>query len=218
VLTSAGISAAILWRTLKHSNSRFPKEWEQSQSRRRFQLSISFLFAYLAIVCTGEWIAVYLSCHGIYNSYVMSLNVALSTPFLFGFFYLHTRTAWKRYAYILFYLIPLGFLISGGYFHPKSVLSEYAIPVIYIPFFLVAFLHMTDLLITPQSEYFKFRIKIGIIVQVHSLLVIIITFFYWSYQWILLELIRFIHLGNISLYYLCLAILCLSETFKQRKA
>ncbi len=212
------ISAAILWRTLKHSNSRVPREWDESQSRRRFRLSISFLFAYLAIVCTGEWISIYLSSHGIYNSYVMSLNVALSTPFLFGFFYLHTRTACKRYAYILFYLIPLGFLISGGYFHPKSVLSEYAIPVIYIPFFLVAFLHMTDLLITPQSEYFKFRIKIGIIVQVHSLLVIIITFFYWSYQWILLELIRFIHLGNISLYYLCLAILCLSETFKQRKA
>lgn len=210
-------SAAFLLQILRKLAAKLPETWKHSKPIRNFRLGVVFLLVYLAIIFTGEWIALSLASHGIYNSYVMSLNLSLSTPFLFGFFYLHTSSTWKRYTYFLLYFIPLGYFISGGYFHPRAILGEQTIQFVYIPIFLAAFFFLTNLLLHPKSAYFRFQLKICLSVLINSVITLIVTSFHWNDVQLLSKVIYYIHMGNMTLYYFSLALIFVTEAFKLRR-
>jgi hypothetical protein len=206
----AVISAAILSLLLHKSASRLPQKWTALSDLKTFKKGITLLLIYLSIVFVGELIAILLGTKGIYNSYVMSLSTSLYTPFLYGFLFLHTQTTWKRYSYFILYFVLLGYFISGGYYHPRSVLGGTAILVIYIPFFLAALIHLTDLLLEPQKAWFKFRLRLSLSMLFFSVVALIIQSFYWYYEdeyHTIPMIIFYISISNIVLYYSSLTLI-----------
>ncbi|TSJ44936.1 hypothetical protein FO442_10085 [Fluviicola chungangensis] len=180
-------------------------------------MGVTLLLIYLSIVFAGELIAILLGTKGIYNSYIMSLNSSLYTPFLYGFLFLYTHTTWKRYFYVFLYFILLGYFISGGYYHPRSVLGGTAILVIYIPFFLAALVHLTDLLLDPKNTWFKFRLRLSLSMLFFSVVALIIQSFEWYYEDKYSSrpmIVFYIALSNNILYYFALTINFLMECIK----
>lgn len=213
------ISATLLLLVLKKYLAKLPEEWKNSTQLKNFRLGLNFLLAYLSIIFTGECISIYLAIHGIYNSYVMSINVSLATPFLFGFFYLHTPRMWKRYTYFALYIALLSYFIAGGYFHPRSILSGNCILAVYIPYFLASFLFLINLLLDPKSTFFKFNLKISLSNLFYSLITLIITSFHWYSQDITKDVpvyIQSIDFANNHLYYFSLGLIFALETYKLR--
>lgn len=213
----AVISAAVLLRLLRKSTLNVPKKWADLQDTKTFKRGITFLLIYLSIVFVGELIAILLGTKGIYNSYVMSLNTSLYTPFLYGFLFLYTHTPWKRYFYVVLYFVLIGYFISGGYYHPRSVLGGTSILVIYIPFFLAAFVHLTDLLLEPQNTWFRFRLRLSLIMLFSSVVSLTIQSFEWYYEDEYKSrpmIVFYIALSNNILYYISLALIFLLESIK----
>lgn len=217
----AVVLSLILRIKLSKSQAELPKEWKKSLSTKNLLLSISFLSFYLILSLTSECISRYLAKHYIYNSFVFSIYFTLSVPFLFGFLFIHTQTTWKRFAYFILYGILVAYFIQGGYYHPRCVLPGNSSILIFSIYFLATLLHLTDLLLSSQSTYFKFQLKINISLLIYSLASIILTSFYWaetpkmesSYS----KLVFYIHCINICLFYVSLALIFISEILKLRR-
>ncbi len=206
---------------LGKSTKKLPDSWKKTRPSKSFRISILFLTSYLFITFAFEIVAFSLAARGIYNSFVISFNLTLSTPFLFGFLSVHTQSAWKRYSYILLYVVLIGHFSFGGYYDPDCILPDFSALLFCSIYFLAVLLYLTDLLVNPQSEYFKFRLKICVCILVYNLLGTILTSFYWAdtrptpfYS----ELIYYIHFYNILLYYFALDIIFINEIRKLRRS
>lgn len=219
ILGLGSILLTIFYFMLVRSAKKLPESWKKSLPTKRFRISILFLTTYLFITFVGEIAAFYLSAFNIYNSFVISINLTLATPFLFGFLFIYTQAAWKRYSYILLYLILVGHFTIGGYYHPDCILSDSSALLFSSINFLAVLLHLTDLLVNPKSEYFKFRLKTCICILIYSLLSSFLTSFYWAdtdptpfYS----DLIYYIHFYNIVFYYFILDLIFINEIWKLR--
>lgn len=126
-----------------------------------------------------ELFCFYLASHGIYNHFVISIGQTISAPFLFGFFFINTRSSRKRYAIIILYMIIIGYLTIGGYYHPKAILPNTASVFFDSISFLATLLHLTDLLENPQSEHFRFQLKMNLSILIFFILSAFLTSVYW---------------------------------------
>ncbi|MNU85840.1 hypothetical protein D3C71_755890 [compost metagenome] len=215
------LSLAIFYFMLGKSPGKLPDGWKKTTlPLKRFRISILFLMIYLLVNLIGEIVAINLARHGIYNSFVISINETLATPFLFGFLFIHTQTWWKRYIYALLYLVIVIYFIQGGYYHPSCVLPSFSALLFFSTYFLATLVHLTDLLVNPKSEYFKFQLKVNISILICTLLATMFTSFAWSdnnsdpfYS----ELFFYIHFYNIVAFHLSLDLIFLFEILKLRR-
>lgn len=214
------VFSLILQFKFRKFQTELPKEWEKSMSARNFLLSVSFLSVFLILVFLSECISQYLAKHNIYNSFVFSIYFTLAVPFLFGFLFIYTQTTWKRLAYILLYLILIAYLVQGGYFHPRSNLDGFSSLLIYSIHFFAALLHLTDLLMKPKSEHFKFQLKINLAILFSMLLSLILNSGYWfnsiSYEYFS-EMIFHLQYFNLILFYSTLTGIFIFEILKLRR-
>lgn len=221
VLFLAIASSVLLFYRFKQSLKQLPLEWKQTAFVTNFQLSTLFLTLYLTIIFIGEALALTLAMNGIYNGFIIAFNYTLHIPFLFGFFFINTQSNWKKGVYIGLYLILVAFYISEGYYNPKAILSGNSVVLIYSIHFVGAFLHLTDLLIKPKSDYFRFQLKINLSILVFSLLSNIISSFYIYHEESELtypEIIYQIHFYNILLFYLSLSLIFIFEILKLKRS
>lgn len=175
----AAISGFVLLSKLRKFASKLPTSWQGSPALKTFRQGILFLSIHLFIDLTGDSTCVYLAKNGIYNNFVISIDQTLSAPFLFGFFFINTRSSWKRNAIITLYAVIIGYLLIGGYYHPRAVFP-YTVTVFFDSiFFLAALLHLTDLLENPQSEQFRFQLKINLSLLIFYILSAFLTSVYW---------------------------------------
>ncbi|MNU85839.1 hypothetical protein D3C71_755880 [compost metagenome] len=220
ILGTGAISLIILYSLLRKSAKKLPGGWKKSLPSRNFRLSVLFLMISLLIIFIGEMTAIQLGRHGIYNSFVISINWTLFTPFLFGFLFIHTSKIWKRSIYIVLYLILVGYLIRGGYYHPSCILQNTSVLLFSSICFLAALVHLTDLLVNPKSEHFKFQLKVTICLLIYNILGAITTAFWWSFltkDQPYSNLIYYIHFYNIFLFYFSLALVFIIEILKLRR-
>lgn len=223
-LSAVGLGVVFLviyYLMLGKSVEKFPDVWKKSLLSKKFKLSILLLMIYLLIDFIGETIAIYLANHGIYNAFVQNINQTAFTPFLFGFLFIHTNTIWKRYIYLILYLILVIHLISEGYYHPRSIPSGITTILFFGSYFLAALIHLTDLLENPKSEYFRFQLKVNLCILINSLLAAILTSFHVlqiNTDFIYSDLFFYIHFYNIVLYYFALDLIFINEIRKLRHA
>lgn len=211
------IFAAILFFIIGKTIAKLPDEWKKPSSLNNFQRSILFLLIYLLITCISECIAIYLATQHIYNSFVLTINSTSSTLFLFGFLFINTQTIWRRCGYLALYLILISYFISGGYYHPHSNLTGTSALIMNSTYFLAAFIHLTELLVNPKTDYFRFLLKINLSLLVYTFLAIIISSFLWydlELSMYFSKLIFYIHLSNTTLFYSSLALIILFEILK----
>lgn len=221
VLILAIASSLTLLLKFNKSVKDLPPGWRKSISVRNFQLSILFLMLYLTIVFIGEVIALSLANNGIYNNFIISFNYTFNVPFLLGFFFVNTQSAWKKYVYIAMYFILVVFYLSEGAYHPDSILTFKADVIIFCIHFTTALLHLTDLLIKPKSGYFRFQLKINICILTYSIVSNVITSFYaYKIEFNLTypEIIYQIHFYNILLFYLSLSLIFIFEILKLKRS
>lgn len=219
ILAAGVISAAILLSALAKSVKKFPESWRNSSSLKTFRRSILFLHLYLLIIFICECIAIYLAKHQTYNSYVMAISSTLATLCLFGFLYINTQTIWRQYSYIALYVILVGYFISGGYYHPHSIFTGSSSLVMHSIYFFGAFVHLTELLINPKADHFRFQLKINLCLLVYAFFADILNSFFWYMQDLefsprLSRITSYIHISNICLYYLSFSLIFLSEILK----
>lgn len=213
-------SLVILYFQLYKRAEKLPESWKKSFPSKNFRMGILFLMIYILLIFICESISFYLAAHRIYNSFMISIGFTLYTPFLFGFLFIHTQTAWKRYGSVLLYLILVGYFAIGGYYHPDCILPESSALLFSSIFFLVALMHLTDLLVNPKSEHFKFQLKVDISILIYNLLSAITTSFFWSYTDKSLPyfgLISDINFYVAILYYLSLNLIFINEILKLRR-
>ncbi len=175
---------------------------------------------FLLCVFVSDIVSTYLSKHHIYNNYVFSIYYTISTPFLFGFLFINTQKYWKRFCYIVLYFIPVVYLISGGYYHPKSAYTSTTYLLINSTYFLAALLHLIDLLVTPKLDYFKFQLKINLSFLIWALLSTIITSFISSdteESVLYFDFFFFTNVFIIILLYLSFAFIFVIEILKLRR-
>ncbi len=214
------ILLALFYFLLGRSAEKLPNSWRKSLPSKKFRISILFLAVYLFITFAGEIIAFYLFLNSTYNSFIISINFTLATPFLFGFLFIYTKTAWKRYSYILLYIMLIGYFSNGGYYHPDCNLSDTSALFFSSIYFLAVLLYLTDLLVNPKSEHFRFRLKVCISILIYNLLGCLLTSFNWAdtnpipfYS----NLIYYIHFFNIVFYYFALDLIIINEIRKLRR-
>ncbi len=175
---------------------------------------------FLVNVLTSDVVGTYLSRHHIYNHFVFSIYFTISTPFLFGFLFINTQKSWKQFCYVVLYLILVGYLISGGYYHPRSVYTTTTELLINSIYFLAALLHLIDLLVTPKLDYFKFQLKINLVFLIWALLSTIITSFMSSHTEESRLYFDFFYVTNAfsnTLLYLSFAFIFIIEILKLRR-
>lgn len=214
-------SLLVLYFVSGKSSKKLPEAWKKPPQLTNFRISILLFLIYLLINLIGEIVAIYLARLGIYNSFVMSINETLATPFMFGFFFIHTHTSWKRYIYFLLYLINVIYLIQGGYYHPDCVLSSTSALILFSTYFLAALVHLTDLLMKPKSEFFKFQLKVSVSILICTLLATILTSFSWADinpDPFYFELFFYTHFYNIVIFHFALSLIFINEILKLRHA
>nr|WP_294860597.1 hypothetical protein [uncultured Fluviicola sp.] len=175
---------------------------------------------YLVITLICEIISYYLAKHGIYNGFVLSINMTLSTPFLFGFLLINTFKSWKQYSYIILYGALVTYFITGGYYHPRSISGGNSSLIISTICFLGALIHLTDLLINPKSDYFKFQLKITVSLLIFNLLSNVLSSFCWfnnEFSTRYFEPVFYIHLSNATLFYLSFIFIFIIEIRKLQR-
>lgn len=221
VISLGIISSSIFLMMLRKSAARLTEGWRKSAPLKHFILSISFFIIFLSFAIINELITSYLARRNIPNAYVFSIYFTIATLLLFSFFFIHTQTRWKRYGYVILYLILVGHLISGGYYHPLSSHPTATYIILNTVFFLAGLLHLTDLLIHPKTDYFQFKLKICLIFLIFPLMANILTSFHWSditsdhvinYPFIFL-----LQIGNMILFYFSFACVFTSEIIKLRR-
>ena len=220
MITLSIIASGIFQWRLKLFTATLPENWKYSDQFSTFRMGILLLSLLLLCSFIAESVAGYLGSKGIFNHYVFSFDFTFSTLFLFGFFFINTRKTWKRYSYFLFYAIILGYLIQGGYYHPKCILPGNSSLLIFCTYFLAALLHLTDLLLENRLIYFRFYLKTNLIILFYSLISVILTsslwaeFFETGYS---SDLIYHLHALNIWLFYAFLTSVFIYETLKLRR-
>ncbi len=220
IIGFGAVSLIIYYLMLGKSAEKLPKTWRKSLPSKKFRISILFLALYLLIDCAGETIAIYFGEHGIYNFFVQNINETLFIPFLFGFFFIHTSTRWKRAIYLVLYMIFVIYLVSNGYYHPRSISSSFSAIIFFGICFLGALTHLTDLLENPKTEYFKFQLKVNLCILINSLLATLLTSFYLLHTntgFKYFDLFYYIHAYNIMLYYFALDVIFINEIRKLRR-
>ncbi len=216
----AVISLTVFYFMLGKSGKKLPETWKNSFPSSNFRISILFLLIYLLLIFFGELISIYIATHGIYNSFVMSINKTLYTPFLFGFLFMNTHTSWKRYVYIGLYLIVVGHLLYGNYYHPRSIILGTTIIVFFSTDFLAVLVQLTDLLENPKSDHFKFQLKVNLSILISSLLATILSSFHYldtEPNTIQSEIFFYTHFYNLVLFYFSLGCIFLTEILKLRR-
>lgn len=213
----AVISGLILLSKLRQFSSRLPKSWQGSSSLKNFGWSIFLLSMHVLIDLITEFICSYLAKRGIYNHFVISISYSISTAFLFGFFLIYTQAAWKRYAIFVSYTVTLVYFITGGYYHPDAVLPDIISVFLDSIIFLAALLHLTDLLQHPQSEQFRFQLKINLSILLFSILSALLTSVYWidSFGSTTITILCFANQILVQLAFTCIFII---EIFKLRRS
>ncbi len=199
------LAALFLWVSYK-SNAKLPEGWRKSETHRLFQRSVLFLLSYLAINLICESIAIHLARHRIYNSYVMSINMTLSTLFLFGFLFINTRLVWKHYSYFILFICLVIYFIAGGYYHPKCILTITSSLVFHGICFLGLSIYLTELLLRPDYPHFRFQLQITASSLIYFLLSEIICSFSW-YDMLYSETIFYLQISNALLFYLSLILI-----------
>lgn len=213
MMFAAIIFSLILWLKLQKSRYKLPEKWQHDVSFTHFRLGIFFLMMHFLADFVCEIIAVYLANHGIYNNYVLCINISLNAPFLFGFFFIHTQALWNRYIFAGLYGVLIAYFLITGCYDPRSV-STGTFPILMsIILFLAALLHLTYLLLNPQSPDFNFQMKVSVILLVHSLLTSVITSFYWV-DVPGVAIISILHISTLLLYPLAFAFISIQETFR----
>jgi hypothetical protein len=216
---TAVVSSIILRLELLKSDKKLPVTWRNSFSLRNLTISISFLTIFLLSNLITEFVSQYLAKHHIYNSFIFSIDLTITSALLFGFLYKHTQTVWKQYTYFLLYIIIIAHLINGGYYHPKCILPGTSALLIYSIYFLAALLHLTDLLLNPKSDYFKFQLKINLSFSINMLIASIATSFQWSLNgnesWY--DIYYQIQFINMMLFYFSLGLIFIIEIRKLRR-
>ncbi len=206
---------------LRKSAEKLPHIWKNSLSLKCFRIGVFLLMIHLLLLLISEFLTIYLSMQWIYNSFVISIGYTLYTPFLFGFLFIYTQTTWKRYSYILLYAILVGYFVIGGYYLPGSAYPPSTMLVFSNIYFLAALLHLTDLLMNPKSEYFKFQLKVNICILIYNILSSITASFLWAYtdrELPGLSLIFYINLYILITYYVALDLIFIHEIRKLRKS
>lgn len=213
------IFATILFVKINKTVEKLPNEWKKASYLKKNQRSILLLLMYLLINFISECIAIYLNTQHIYNSFVMAINSTLSTLFLFGFLLVNTQIIWRKYSYLILYLILIGYFISGGYYHPHSNFTGNSALIMNTIYFLATLIHLTELLVHPKLNYFRLLLKFNLTLLIYTFLSVIIVPFLWYGYDLGLPLyfskaIFYIHLSNIILFYSFLALIILSEILK----
>lgn len=214
-------SLAVLFVMLHKSEEKLPVSWKKTLPLKHFQIGIFFLLAHLLIILVSELIANYLAFQGIYNSFVLSIGLTLCTPFLFGFLFIYTQTNWKKYSYVFLYAILIGYFIIGGYYHPDCNLPYSSALLFSCVYFLAALIHLTDLLVNPKSEHFRFQLSVNISLLIYNILNGIMTPFHWAYMDQYLpspELIADINYYITISYYFALDLIIMNEILKLRRS
>ncbi len=172
------ILAAGLLRESNRSASKLPEAWRETRSFKKFHLSIWFLMSYLFVNLISELIAIYLASNKIYNCFIYSIGHTICFLFFLFFLYLYTNRSWKKIAYFILYITIVGYFVWGDYYHPRCIMSvEYSLITNGI-FFIACLLHLTDLLMSPTSDHFKFQLKTNLIFLIFSLFATIAST-YW---------------------------------------
>lgn len=172
------IMAVLLLRESNRSASKLPETWRKASSFKKFRLSIWFLMIYLLLNLISELSAIYLSLNHIYNCFLYSIGHTIYFLFFLFFLYLYTNKKWKKIVYFILYVIVVGYFVWGDYYHPRCIISvEYCLLTNGI-FFIACLLHLTDLLMNPASDHFKFQLKTNLIFLVFSLFATIAST-YW---------------------------------------
>lgn len=215
------ISILVLQWKLYQSIATLPKQWKKSMPMRDFQLGVFFLFMLITSSLVSEFVSQYLACHQIFNSFVFSIDFTVTSLFLFGFLFINTKRFWKKCIYFIQYAIIIGYLINGGYYDPHCVLPGNSSVLIFSLYFIAALLHLTDLLLSPKSNYFNFQLKINLSILIYALISVIVTSFYWAQTMkmgnIHSEFVFYLHALNINLFYLSFTIIFIPEILKLRR-
>lgn len=212
------ISSIVLLVMLRKSTAQLPEGWRRSVSLKNFNLGIYILLIFLIVAFINEFITSYLARHHLPNGYVFSIFFTVATLLVLLLLFIHTQNRWKRFGYVVFYFILIGYLINGGYFHPLSNVTTTTSLLLNSMFFLAALLNLTDLLIHPKTDYFKFKLKISLIILVFGLMADILTSFHWSDMTsdnvIDFPFIFVLQIGNMFLFYFSFTFVLTSEIMK----
>lgn len=214
-----GLLAVLLF-ILRKSAERLPVTWTNSLPQKHLRAGILLLMMHLLLLFLSEFVSFYLAIHQIYNSFAISIGYTLYTPFLFGFLFIYTQTAWKRYSYILLYLILVGYFITGGYYHPDCILPNYSPLLFSSIYFWAALVHLSDLLMNPKLEFFKFQLKVNISILIYNILTSITASLLWSYtdrELPYLYLTYYINLYITVGYYFALDLVFVQKILKLRR-
>lgn len=169
------ISSLFYLLQLRKSEAKLPESWKNLATKKSFRQSVYLLTIFLILVLINQITLNYLASHHIQNGLAFGLCFTFLPIPLFAFFFIHTHSKWKRYSYIVLHAVLVGSLIFGGYFHPFSLPNTSISLILNSVFFLIALLNLTDLLIYPKTDHFKFKLKINLVVLIFSLLASILS-------------------------------------------
>lgn len=222
VVISLGIISSVFFlNQLRISKAKLPEAWRRSVSIKKFGDSIYLLLIFLTLVLINQLVVFYFAGHHIDNGIVFSLCFTFVPIPLFAFLYIHTQSRWKRYGYILLHAILVGYLINGGYYQTHSTPDSAISLILNSVFFLIALLHLTDLLIHPKTDHFKFKLKINLTILVFSLMASILSSLHWSDitsgQPIHFPFTFLLQNGNMLLFYFSFVVIFTSEIIKLRR-
>lgn len=180
VLLLGIITSVFYLKQLCKSEAKLPEVWRNLTTRKNFRLSIRLITIFLTLVLLNQNTLNYFAINHLDNGLIFSLCFTFVPIPLFAFFYIHTHSKWKRYAYIVLHAILIGSLFYGGYYYPFSLPNSSISLILNSVFFLIALLNLTDLLIHSKTDHFKFKLKITLVVLVFSLLASILSTMHWS--------------------------------------
>lgn len=211
--------ALLLWES-NRSASKLPETWRKTRSFKKFHLSVCFLMIYLFMNLVSELVATYLAFHNIYNSFVYSISHTLYFPFFLFFLQCFTYTRWKNYAYFILYAVVIVYYIFGGYYHPGCILSSESSLLTNGTHFLSIILLLTDLLVSPKRDYFKFQLRICLTFIIFSIFAAILTSAQWTNTTdhkMFSDLIFYLHYFNSVVLYYVISLILLLEIIKLRR-
>ncbi len=179
-VNSLGIISAVIYLVqLKKSSNKLPEAWRKSSTQKKFNFSIYLLMLFLLLILINQVVLYYLASHHIDNGLAFSICFTFGPIPLFAFMFMHTHSRWKRYSYIALHATLIGFLIFKGYANPFGAPNISISLILNSVFFLIALLHLTDLLMHSKTDHFKLKLKISLVVLIFALLASILSTVHW---------------------------------------
>jgi hypothetical protein len=213
------LAGGLLWESSR-SASKLPEVWRKTQYSKEFRLSIWFLMTYLFLNLVSEIVATYLAYHQIYNSFVYSISHTLYFPFFLFYLHCFTYTSWKNYAYFILYAVVIVYFIFGGYYAPRCILPSKSSLLLNGSHFLSVILLLTDLLLSPKRDHFKFQLRICITFMIFTIFAAILTSAQWTNTTehkMFSDVIFNLHFLNSVVLYYVISLILLLEIIKLRK-